>query len=55
MQPLYDVICDEYPLSRFIKKLLYFDKSHLAKRAIESIMSWFHDNGDLYSNFDFYE
>ena len=52
MQSLYDIISDEYPLNYFIKKLLYFNKSHLAKRAIELIISRFHD-GDLYTYYTF--
>ena len=49
METLYDIICDEYPLNRFIKKLLYFNKSHLAKRSIETLISCFNDDKDLYT------
>ena len=57
MGALYDIIMDEYPLNRFIKKLLYFDKSYLVKRAIESIISCFHDDGSMYKYYNhvFYE
>jgi len=49
MEPLYDIINYE----TIIKKLLYFDKSHLAKRTIETIISCFHDDGDLHTYYTY--
>jgi hypothetical protein len=53
MKSLYDIICNEYPLNHFINKLLYIAKSHLAKRAIEILISCFNDDKDLYSYYTF--
>jgi hypothetical protein len=53
METLYDIICYEYPLNTFIKKLFYFAKSHLAKRVIKTIISCFNDNNHLYTYYTF--
>lgn len=53
MEPLYDIISYEHPLNNFIKKLLYFDKTNLAKLAIETIISCFNDGRDLYTYYTF--
>ena len=52
MEPLYDIICYEYPLNTFIKKLFYFDKSYLSKRVIKTIISCFNGD-DIYTYYTF--
>lgn len=53
MNSLYDIITNEYPLNNFIKKLLYFDRSYLSKRAIETIIFCFNYNDHLYTYYTF--